>query len=142
MVVCTSSVYVCPPRFQAIAGLGSFRARFCRRCRFRSPDVTVTSVTSYLASTTGASDTGMYAASVLWAVAPSRLGPRSFSAGADEFEIWRPRRSRTRARLLLTVLPFFRLWRRGGRLDVLVRHFVLARPRSRDWCTIDVLLEK
>ena len=67
--------FVCPPRFQAIAGLGSFRGGF-PASRFRSPDVDVTSVTSYVAHTTGASDAEGYAAPVLSLGAPSPLGPR------------------------------------------------------------------
>ena len=64
----------CPPRFQAIAGLGSFSRR---KAAFRSNDVSLTAVTSQVAHTTGPSDGGAYAASVLSVVAPSHLGPRS-----------------------------------------------------------------
>ena len=47
--------------------------------RFRSLDVDVTAVTSHVAHTTGATDAGAYAESVLSVAAPSQLGPRSRS---------------------------------------------------------------
>ena len=78
----------CPPRFQAIAGLGSFSRR---RAAFRSHDVSVTAVTSQVAHTTGPSDVWAYDASVPKVVAPSHVGPRSRNRPAA-FEFGGPRK--------------------------------------------------
>ena len=49
--------------------------RWIRRCRFRSPDLGVTAVTSEMGHTTDLSDADLSSASVRWVGAPSRLGP-------------------------------------------------------------------
>ena len=82
----------CPPRLQAIAGLGSFRFSLSGwRGRFRSPDVSVTSVTAEMDRWTDGADAGVSAESVVWARASVSPGSALISGLAESIQRMRAR---------------------------------------------------